>query len=322
MSPLPRFERIATNGIRLRCVVEGDGPLAILVHGWPESWYSWRHQIAPLRAAGYRVVVPDVRGYGGSDKPAAIEAYDMASLIGDVLGLIDHFGEQQAVLIGHDWGAPVVWNTAALHPDRVRAVAALSVPYSPRGKISSIDLWRRIYAGRFFYQIYFQEPGVAEAEFEADVRTALRKIYYGGSGDIPKGMFRIDKSPDARMLDRLPDPEVFPAWLTAADLDYYVSEFESSGFRGPLNRYRNQQRDWEQLTALDGARITPPACFIAGSRDGVLRFVPDVDLVENMKRWVDDLRVCEIIEGAGHWIQQERAAQVNALLLRFLATLR
>ena len=318
----PRFELITTNGVRLRCVVEGEGPLAILVHGWPESWYSWRHQIAPIRDAGYRVVVPDVRGYGGSDKPAAVEAYDMASLIGDVLGLIDHFGEKQAVLIGHDWGAPVVWNTTALHPDRIRAVAALSVPYSPRGKVSSIELWRQIYAGRFFYQIYFQEPGVAEAEFEADIPTSLRKIYYGGSGDIAKGMFRIDKSPDARMLDSLPDPDVFPAWLTAEDLDYYISEFEGSGFRGPLNRYRNQQRDWEQLPALNGARITRPACFIAGSRDGVLRFVPNVDLVENMKRWVDDLRICEIIEGAGHWIQQERVERVNALLVKFLATLR
>ncbi|HEX7810856.1 MAG TPA: alpha/beta hydrolase [Burkholderiales bacterium] len=322
MPPLPRFELIAVNGIRLRCVVEGEGPLAILVHGWPESWYSWRHQIAPIRDAGYRVVVPDVRGYGGSDKPEAVECYDMASIIGDVLGLIDHFGEKQAVLIGHDWGAPVVWNTTALHPARVRAVAALSVPYAPRGKTSSIELWHQIYAGRFFYQIYFQEPGVAEAEFEADIRTALRKIYYGGSGDIPKGMFRIDKAPGARMLDSLPDPAVLPAWLSPEDLDYYVSEFEGSGFRGPLNRYRNQQRDWEQLTALDGARITRPACFIAGSRDGVLRFVPNVDLVENMKRWVDDLRVCEIIEGAGHWIQQERAQRVNALLVGFLATLR
>jgi pimeloyl-ACP methyl ester carboxylesterase len=316
----PQFQRIATNGVHLRCVVEGEGPLAILVHGWPESWYSWRHQIGPLRDAGYRVVVPDVRGYGGSDKPQPVEAYDMASLIGDVLGLIDHFGEKQAVLVGHDWGAPIVWNTTALHPDRVRAVAALSVPYSPRGKISSIELWRKIYAGRFFYQLYFQEPGVAEAEFEADVRTALRKLYFAGSGNYERGMFRADKASQARMLDALPDPEVFPAWLGAADLDYFVGEFERSGFRGPLNRYRNQQRDWEQLTALTGARITRPTCFIAGSRDGVLRFVPDVDLVENMKRWVDDLRICELIEGAGHWIQQERPQRVNELLLEFLAT--
>ena len=320
MSASRHFQTIATNGVRLRCVVEGAGPLAILVHGWPESWYSWRHQIDPLRGAGYRVVVPDVRGYGGSDKPGPVEAYDMESLIGDVLGLIDHFGQERALLIGHDWGARIVWNVAALHPGRVDAVAALSVPYAPRGKTSSIALWRQIYSGRFFYQLYFQEPGRAEAEFEADIRAALRKIYFHGSGDAPKGLFR-DKPPGARMLDDIPDPPVLPAWLGEQDIDYYVSQFEDSGFRSSLNRYRNQERDWERLTALEGARITRPACFIAGSRDGVLRFVPNVDLVENMKRWVDDLRVCELIDGAGHWIQQERPERVNALLQQFLRTL-
>ncbi len=317
----PAFQPIRTNGVNLRCVVEGDGPPVLMIHGWPESWYSWRHQIGPVRDAGYRVVVPDVRGYGGSDAPHAVEAYDMQSLIGDVLGLIDHFGERQAILFGHDWGAPIVWNTAALHPGRVSAVAALSVPYAPRGKISSIALWRQIYAGRFFYQIYFQAPGPAEAEFEADIRTSLRKIYYAGSGDSPRGLFRPDKSPGARMLDDLPDPSMLPGWLSEQDMDYYVSQFERSGMRGPLNRYRNQERDWERLTGLDGARISQPACFIAGSRDGVLKFVPKVDLVENMKRWTDDLRVCSIIEGAGHWIQQERPDEVTRLLLEFLATL-
>ncbi len=321
MFTAPSFRVIRSNGVNLRCAVDGAGPLVLMIHGWPESWYSWRHQIAPIRDAGYRVVVPDMRGYGGSDKPRAIEAYDMESLIGDVIGLIDHFGEQQAILIGHDWGAPIVWNTTALHPERVRAVAALSVPYSPRGKISSIELWRQIYANRFFYQIYFQQPGVAEAEFEADIRTALRKIYFSGSGDAPKGLFRADKSPGARMLDDLPDPQVLPQWLSDADLDYFVAQFQHSGFHGPLNRYRNQQRDWERLTALNGVRIVRPACFIAGKRDGVLKFVPNVDLVENMKRWVDDLRVCELIDGAGHWIQQEKPVEVTNLLLGFLASL-
>lgn len=314
----PGFQSIPANGVRLRCAVAGNGPLVVLVHGWPESWYSWRHQIAPLAAAGWRVVAPDVRGYGGSDAPLPVEAYDMESLIGDVLGLIDHFGERDAVLVGHDWGAPIVWNTAALHPAQVRAVAGLSVPYAPRGKQSSIELWRQLYAGRFFYQLYFQQPGVAEAEFEADIRSALRKLYYAGSGDAPKGLFRADKPADARMLDDLPDPPRLPAWLNEADLDYYVAQFQHSGFRGGLNRYRNQQRDWQRLTALSGARITVPACFIAGSRDKVLRFVPGVDLVQNMRRWLDDLRICRLIDGAGHWIQQERPAEVNALLLDFL----
>ncbi len=190
----------------------------------------------------------------------------------------------------------------------------------PAGKFRRSRFGVELYAGRFFYQLYFQQPGVAEAEFEADLRTALRKIYYSGSGDAPKGLFRADKSPDARMLDDLPDPATLPGWLTVEDLDYYVSQFAGSGFRGPLNRYRNQERDWERLTGLNGARITPPACFIAGSRDGVLKFVPNADLVEYMKRWIDDLRVCALIEGAGHWIQQERPAEVTRLLLGFLAT--
>jgi pimeloyl-ACP methyl ester carboxylesterase len=315
------LEKITTNGVQLRCVVEGTGPLAIMVHGWPESWYSWRHQIEPVRNAGYRVVVPDVRGYGESDAPEAVEDYDMETMIGDVLGLIDHFGDKQAVLIGHDWGAPIVWNTTALHPQRVRAVAAMSVPYSPRGKISSIALWRQLYPTRFFYQLYFQKPGVAEQELEADIRTALSKIYYSGSGDAPNNLFKVDKARDARMLDDVPAPDVFPSWLTENDLDYYAAQFEKSGFRGPLNRYRNQERDWEKLTGLEAARITRPACFIAGSRDAVLRFVPGVDLVENMKRWVDDLRACTIIDGAGHWIQQERPDEVNAVLLKFLGGL-
>ena len=166
------FEDISTNGVRLRCLVEGDGPLVIMVHGWPESWYSWRHQIDPVRESGYRVVVPDVRGYGDSDAPEPIEAYDMESMIGDVLGLIDHFGEKQAVLIGHDWGAPIVWNTTALHPQRVRGVVAMSVPYSPRGKMSSTKLWKLLYPNRFFYQLYFQKPGIAVERLRGFVKLA------------------------------------------------------------------------------------------------------------------------------------------------------
>ena len=169
----------------MRAAVEGEGPLVILVHGWPELWYSWRHQIKPIARAGYRVVAPDVRGYGGSDKPHDVETYDMFHMMADVIGLIDAFGERAATLVGHDWGAPICWNTAALHPDRVSAVAGLSVPYHQRGKVSGIELWRRIYAGKFFYQLYFQAEGVAESELEADVGTSLRKIYFALSGDAP-----------------------------------------------------------------------------------------------------------------------------------------
>lgn len=321
MANEPDFQTVAVNGIRLRVATAGEGPLVLMIHGWPECWYSWRHQIGPLAQAGYRVAVPDVRGYGGSDKPEALEAYDMPSLIGDVLGLIDHFGERRAVLVGHDWGAPVVWNTAALHPERVRAVAALSVPWLPRGEVSAIELWRQLYSDRFFYQLYFQEPGVAERELEADVRRSLRMIYFNLSGDAPENIWLQPKPKDARVLDGLIDPDPLPDWLSEADLDYYTRQFEAGGFGRPLHRYRNQQRDWDLLPELAGARIRPPACFLAGTREVVLSFVPDADLIGNMRELTDDLRVCQLYEGAGHWLQQERPEEVNEALLSFLCSL-
>ena len=324
MSPQPDLQIVEANGIRLRVALSGAGPLVMLVHGFPESWYSWRHQIPALAAAGYRVAAPDVRGYGGSDKPQTIEAYAIKEMCADVAGLIAALGERQAILIGHDWGAPIVWNTALFHPEKVRAVAGLSVPHTGRGPLPRIELFRRIYKGRFFYQLYFQTPGVAEAELEADVRISLRKLYYSASGESIKasregkaGLLR-DKPPDARLLDGLPDPDPFPAWLTPADLDTYVVEFERSGFRGPLNRYRNSELDFAQQAAVADKRVEQPAAFVAGSLDPVLRFVPGLDLIEMMRTRVADLRLVRLIEGAGHWVQQERPAEVNAALIEFL----
>lgn len=315
------LQKIETNGVTLRAAVEGEGPLVIMVHGWPELWYSWRHQIKPVAEAGYRVVAPDVRGYGGSDKPEAVEAYDMATIMADITGLIDAFGEEKAILIGHDWGAPIVWNTSALHPDRVAAVAALSVPYRKRGPVSQIDIWRKLYAGKFFYQLYFQDEGVAEAELEADVRTSLRKIYFAGSGDAAESEGWIDRPADGGMLDTLVDPDPFPAWMTDADLDYFVANFEAGGFRGPLNRYRNQARDFEMLPDMGAAPITQPSCFIAGSRDIVRKFVRPHDPYENVSENCTDFRAKTVIDGVGHWVQQEAPADVNAALLAFLASL-
>jgi len=312
---------LQTNGVRLRAAIEGQGPLVILVHGWPELWYSWRHQIRPLAEAGYRVVAPDVRGYGGSDKPHAVEAYDMLSLTADMVGLIDALGEDQAVLIGHDWGAPICWTSAVLYPDRIRAVAGLSVPFFRRGPVSSIELFKALYAGKFFYQLYFQEEGVAEAEFEADVRTALRKIYYFASGDAgDEGRAALaNKGPNDKMLEDLPDPDPFPAWLSEADLSYYVQAFEQGGFRGPLNRYRCQQRDWERLPQLSDATIEQPSFFVAGSRDLVRHFIPGTDLYANPGVYCSDFRGKVIIEDQGHWVQQEAPPEVTEALLGFLA---
>ncbi len=309
---------IKSNGLTLRVAISGEGPLVLLIHGWPESWYSWRHQIAALSAAGYRVAAPDVRGYGGSDKPQAIEAYDMASITADMAGLIAALGAEQAVVIGHDWGAPIAWNTALLYPQRVRAVAGLSVPYTGPGPAPFIDVVKQLYKDKFFYQIYFQEPGVAEAELEADVRSSLRKIYYWISGEGLQAAPPRSKPANAKLLDGMSDPVEMPAWMSAEDLDYYVSQFEGSGFRGPLNRYRNWHRDFALLSPLAGQKISQPAAFIAGTLEPVLNFVPGVDLVAIMREKMADLRMVEMIEGAGHWVQQERPDQVNQALLRFL----
>jgi pimeloyl-ACP methyl ester carboxylesterase len=239
----------------------------------------------------------------------------------DIADLVTALGETRAILIGHDWGAPIVWNTALFHPEKVSAVVGLSVPHTGRGPAPRIELFRRIYKDRFFYQLYFQTPGIAEAELEADVRTSLRKIYYWVSGDGMKTEPRLDKSADARLLDGLADPDPFPAWLTSADLDYYVAEFQQSGFRGPLNRYRTSELDFVQQAPVANQRIERPAAFIAGSLDPVLRFVPGVDLIEMMRQRISDLRLVRVVEGAGHWVQQERPTEVNAALIEFLGGL-
>jgi pimeloyl-ACP methyl ester carboxylesterase len=308
----PDLQIIETNGIRLRVALAGTGPLVVLIHGFPESWYSWRHQIPALVNAGYRVAAPDVRGYGGSDKPLASEAYAIKDMSADINGLIAALGAERAVVVGHDWGAPIAYGTALFHPGRVHAVVGLSVPHLGRGSMPSVELFRKIFKDRFFYQLYFQEPGVAEAELEADVRRSLRKIYHSTRIEDPTG---------PGFLDRLVDPEQLPSWLTEADLDYFAGQFQGSGFRGPLNRYRNSERDFEQLAAVEGKLMEQPTAFLAGSLDQVLRMIPGVDMVELMRKQVADLRHVQLIEGAGHWVQQERPAEVNAALLAFLGGL-
>lgn len=318
------FRTIDAGGVRLRAAVEGQGPLVIMVHGFPESWFSWRHQIEPIADLGFTACAIDVRGYGGSDKPPAVADYDMEHMIADVTGVADALSPHApAILIGHDWGAPIVWNSALVRPDRFRAVAALSVPYlgPPTRPFSEIfdELFTR--KNRFFYQAYFQKEGVAEAEAERDVRTFLRKFYYAISGDAPVGSWPSDKTADANLLDGLIDPDPFPAWLTPADLDYYVGEFRQSGLRGPINRYRNHERDFAYLQKFKDRKIEQPAFFISGTRDLAFNMLGGADPIEIMRKFVPNLQGAHVLEGCGHWTQQERPDEVNALLLPWLKAL-
>lgn len=315
---MPQFQMIETNGIRLRCVVRGRGPLIILVHGWPESWYSWRHQIDPLVAAGYLVCVPDVRGYGGSDKPQPVAAYDMESMSGDIAGLIDALGAEDAVLVGHDWGAPMVYATSIVHRAKVRAVCGMSIPHTGRPPVPAIKIFKKAFAGKFFYMIYFQREGVAEAEFEADLPLALSTIYHGASGERPRGGIFQAKPPSANFLQGTSPPDTLPGWLSEADFAYYVSQFEQSGMRGPINRYRNFERDWQALPQLADEKITQPSFFIAGKRDPALTMFTGADTLAKMKSLASDFRGEHLIEGIGHWVQQEAPEETNAALLGFV----
>ena len=318
---MPDFRTLELPDVSLRVAIEGQGPLVVLVHGFPESWYSWRHQMGPIAQAGFTACAIDVRGYGGSGKPADIAAYDMEHMVGDVAALIEHLTPgEKAVLVGHDWGAPIVWNSALVRPDRVRAVAGLSVPYTGVPKASFMDLVDKVFTGRgkFFYQAWFQNVGPAEAELEADPRASIRKFYYAISGDAPDGTWPNDKVHGQGLLEGLVDPDPFPAWLTDADLDYYTGEFAASGFRGPLNRYRNHQRDFEYLSGFEGRKIEQPSLFIGGERDLVLSMLGRRNLLEIMGEEMTDLRGADILEGCGHWTQQERPDEVNARLIPWL----
>ena len=305
-----------TNGIRMHVAEQGAGPLVLLCHGFPESWYSWRHQLPALAAAGYHAVAPDMRGYGGTDQPEAIDQYTQLHHVGDMVGLLDALGADTAVIVGHDWGAPVAWNAALLRPDRFRAVAGLSVPYTPRGGTRPTVALARAYGETFMYMLYFQTPGVAEAELGRDVRSTVRRMLYGISGD-GSGMPVLPKR--STFLESMPDPETLPAWLGEGDIDFYAWEFARTGFRGGLNWYRNLDRTWELMAAWRGARITVPALFVAGDRDPVI--LRNRAAMDGLAETVPGLRERVLLPGAGHWTQQERAAEVNDALITFLAGL-
>lgn len=321
--------QVDANGISMHMVSIGAGPLVLFCHGFPESWYSWRHQLPAVAAAGYRAVALDMRGYGETSKPQGIGEYSMSHLVGDVIGAIGALGERQAVVVGHDWGAPVAWYTALMRPDVVRAVAAMSVPFTapfgalPEG-LSLNDLMRGAAAGRDYYRLYFQEPGLAEAELEADVRRSVLGFMYTVSGDIVAdgihsagwdGHFPLG----ATFIDQLVAPATLPSWLTEQDLAFYVAELSRSGFRGGLNWYRNLNALPAVLAPFTGATIEQPALYLAGEYDMIAGNTPDA--LGGLAAAVPGLRNLEVLPGAGHWLQQERPEAVNDALVAFLRSL-
>ena len=296
-------------------------PVILCVHGWPELSHSWRHQVAFFVNLGYTVATMDVRGYGNSAKPEAIDGYSLESLAGDVASVAKEVSDDPVVLFGHDWGAPICYATALRHPNQIQAVAGLSVPFTPYGDVALLDVLNTIYAEQFFYILYFQKVGLVEAEVEADMSTALKKIYFALSGDAPHNEWLKKKPVDAGLLDELTVPEVFPAWMSDADFEIYVEAFTQGGFSGPISRYRAMSLDETLNMAFRGKKIKQPACFIAGSKDAVRSYVPGVDGFANPEVGFDDFRGATLIEGKGHWIQQEAPAATNAALKAFMDSL-
>ena len=317
---------VETNGIRMHVAEQGAGPLVVLCHGFPESWYSWRHQLPALAQAGFRAVAPDMRGYGQTDRPEAIEQYTLLHLVGDMVGLLDALEAESAVIAGHDWGAPVAWHAALLRPDRFRGVIGLSVPFRPRGPVRPTSVMPQS-DNALFYQLYFQTPGVAEAELERDARLTIRRILYSASGDVPRredgaGAGAVGMVPrQGGFLTRMVDPASLPPWLTDADLDFYTGEFARTGFRGGLNWYRNIDRNWELLAPFAGASVTVPALYVAGDRDLVVAFRGMDQLIANLSKFAPALRGTVMLPACGHWTQQERAPEVNVAMIDFLRRL-
>jgi pimeloyl-ACP methyl ester carboxylesterase len=306
---------LSVNGIEMQIAEQGQGPLVILCHGWPELGRSWRHQLRALAAAGFHAVAPDMRGYGGTDAPSDVAAYTIFHLVGDVVALVEALGERQAYVVGHDWGSTVAWSAAWMRPDLFPAVVGISVPARVRGAQPPLQALRR--SGLHdFYWLYFQEQGVAEAEFERDPEDTLRRLMLSVRRDNG-----LNVPPGTGFLDGMLDPGELPAWFTQQDLDVLVSEYRRTGFRGGLNWYRNFDRNWELTAPFAGVTIRQPALFIVGTKDAVIHGPVGEAALKQLPQVVPGLRRQVLLQGAGHWINEERPDEVNAELIRFLREL-
>lgn len=311
---------VATNGINMHIAEAGDGPLVLLLHGWPELWYSYRHQVESLAEAGYHAVAPDQRGYGQTESPAEIDKYSLLHLAGDVVGLIGALGESRAVVVGHDWGSPVASTVGLFRPDLINGVALLSVPYLPRGDVDMLTGLTQA-LGPKNYQVFFQEPGVAEAALEADVRRSVLSSLVGASGDALRVNTLSDVGPEGIFGQEAPDGPL-PGWLSDEDIDFYTAEYQRTGYRGGLNWYRNSVPNWEFMAAWHHAPLLAPSLFIGGDRDPVYNWPGMKDLVGSLRDIsMPNLTKTVVLDGCGHWTQQERPGEVNDLLVEFLSWL-
>ena len=299
--------RVQTNGIELEVFAEGAGKPIVLCHGWPEMAFSWRHQIAPLAQAGYHVIVPNQRGYGHSSHPETVESYDIHHLCADLMGVLDHYGYEEALFVGHDWGAIVVWNLAMLHRSRVCGVINLSVPFMERGPTEWVGFWESRLGGDFYIVHFNRQPGVADAVFTANTENMLRNMYRTNQWketppDLGEGMAMINMATAKNLPGKL--------LMSESELATFVSAFEHSGFTGGINWYRNFTRNWETTAEIE-QKVEQPALMIYGQHDAVPQFPKITDYVPNVEVHTLD---------CGHWIQQERPRETNQIMLNWLAT--
>ena len=313
---------IESNGINMRIAEAGSGPVVLMAHGFPESWYSWRHQLQALAEAGYHAVAPDMRGYGLTDAPAPAEQYTLDTLAADMVGILDALGVKSAHMVGHDWGAPVASHSVVTFPDRFMSLTLMSVPYSPRSPVSPLSAMRQRAGDNFFYMLYHNEPGgVAEIEYDANTRAFLSRIYL--SPDSPRKPPEVTdpKRSAGGWVPRLGEPLGLPGWLRQTDLDYYIAQFDRAGFRGGVNYYRNFDRNWQAAAHISDPVIKVPALFIAGEKDGVIGGAKEDALRARMSSVVTDLKNIVLLKNIGHWVQQEAPEGTNQAMISFLESL-
>lgn len=316
----PTDRKVKVNGIEMHIQVQGTGPAVLLCHGFPELHRSWRHQVKALSAQGFRVIAPDLRGYGQTDAPKQISSYTIVELVKDLTDLLDALGEKTCVIVGHDFGAVLAWNACLLQPERFRAVAALSVPYSQRGPEAPMAIFKKLTGDRFFYIDYFQQPGVADAELDGDIARSLRAQYFSFSAEGERRRRAlVPASRNAKFLDTVVDPGSVPGWIGEAEFAQYVADYKRSGFAGPLNWYRNLDKNWELMAKFEGAKIIQPALFIMGEQDPVR--AQTRRNFERLPETVPNLKQSVILDNCGHWTQQEKPEEVSRLLIGFLKNL-